>query len=242
MSTPFQAVAPTAEQYLSALRRIGEVPDTLVQMLRLHFHTQNKTTTAGELAAAVGYTHRSVANSLYGRLGGRIGKLLNFDPGSVRVDAIVLTTKPKGCWLWTLRPEFAAALEMIGWVDSSHILLPEEISATAELKEGSVLNVTVNLYERNAYARRVCIDHYGYDCCICGFNFGQTFGKMGEGFIHVHHLKPLAEIGKEYLVDPVEDLRPVCPNCHAMLHRRVPAFTLSEIQRILNPIAKQTKD
>ncbi len=36
---------------------------------------------------------------------------------------------------------------------------------------------------------------------------------MGEGFIHVHHLKPLSEVGYEYRVDPIRDLRPVCPNC-----------------------------
>jgi len=233
MSTSDQPKTPTPEQYVDALRRVGDLSDNLVQMLRLHFHANNRTATADELAVAVGYTHRSVANSLYGRLGRQIGELLDFDPGSVRVDSIVLTTKPEGRWLWTLRPEFASALQTIGWVDSSHVLLPEEIGATAEFKEGASLRVTVNVYERNADARRACIAEYGTDCSICGFNFSATFGDIGDGFIHVHHLKPLSEIAGEYTVDPVTDLRPVCPNCHAMLHRRVPAYTIAEIQALL---------
>ena len=54
---------------------------------------------------------------------------------------------------------------------------------------------------------------------------------MGIGFIHVHHLKPLSDIGGEYQVDPVKDLRPVCANCHAMIHSKKPAYTLEEIKK-----------
>ena len=47
------------------------------------------------------------------------------------------------------------------------------------------------------------------------------YGEIGKDFIHVHHLIPLNEIGKEYIVDYKNDLIPVCPNCHAMLHREI---------------------
>ena len=70
-------------------------------------------------------------------------------------------------------------------------------------------------------------------CSVCNFNFGQVFGKLGEGFIHVHHLRPISEIGEEYVVDPIEDLRPVCPNCHAMIHRRSPPLSIQEIKNLL---------
>ena len=52
---------------------------------------------------------------------------------------------------------------------------------------------------------------------------------MGKNFIHVHHIKPLSEIDKEYKINPIQDLRPVCPNCHAMLHKKVPAYSIEEI-------------
>src|ERR1700733_999775 len=96
--------------------------------------------------------------------------------------------------------------------------LPEEIETSAVLWEGAKYQVTVNAYERDPKARRLCIAKYGTDCCICGFSFGATFGKPAEGFIHVHHLRELGKIRKEYVVNPLKDLRPVCPNCHAALH------------------------
>lgn len=235
MSTHHTKPNPTASQYIDALRRVGNLSDNLIQMLRLHFHAKNQTTTAHQLAIAVGYTHRSVANSLYGRLARQIGEMLDFSPGSVQVNSIVRTTKPHGHWLWTLRPEFASAIEALGWVDSSDVLLPEEIAATTELKEGATIRVTVNRYERNSNARGLCTAKYGTDCCICGFNFGTAYGTVGVGFIHVHHVKPLSEINGEYTIDPLADLRPVCPNCHAMLHRRIPAYTVEEIRAMLHP-------
>ena len=69
---------------------------------------------------------------------------------------------------------------------------------------------------------------------ICDFDFKLTYGELGSGFIHVHHLISLASIGEEYVVDPLADLRPVCPNCHAMLHRKNPPFEIDEIRKLLS--------
>ncbi|WP_044173567.1 HNH endonuclease, partial [Photobacterium damselae] len=79
--------------------------------------------------------------------------------------------------------------------------------------------ITVNKYERDRKARSACIKHYGHTCQACGFDFGKKYGALGEGFIEVHHLKPIHQIGVEYVVDPVADLVPLCASCHAMIHR-----------------------
>ena len=63
--------------------------------------------------------------------------------------------------------------------------------------------------------------------------FGIIYGVIGDGYIHVHHLRALSEIREEYVVDPKIDLRPVCPNCHAMLHRRKPMLSIEELKEIL---------
>ena len=112
---------------------------------------------------------------------------------------------------------------------------PDEIDENASLPEGAKHQVTVNKYERNTRARQRCIGHYGTKCCICGFSFEATYGEVAKNFIHVHHVKPLSEIGKRYTVDPVEDLRPVCPNCHAVIHIRQgePAFRPKEVKALL---------
>lgn len=112
---------------------------------------------------------------------------------------------------------------------------PDEVNVTGSiLREGSLKRVTVNAYERNRLARNLCIEHYGVNCSVCNFNFEQVFGDIGKEFIHVHHLKLLSEIGEEYVVDPIEDLRPVCPNCHSMIHKRKPPLSISELQALLN--------
>jgi 5-methylcytosine-specific restriction protein A len=56
---------------------------------------------------------------------------------------------------------------------------------------------------------------------------------VADEYIHVHHVRALSEIGREYAVDPVEDMLPVCPNCYAVIHRRVPAYAVEEVRSFL---------
>jgi 5-methylcytosine-specific restriction protein A len=109
---------------------------------------------------------------------------------------------------------------------------PDELDDANALLEGQKKKVFVNAFERNPEARSRCIEHYGAICAVCQFDFEKTFGEIGKGFIHVHHLVPLASLKKEYEVDPIEDLRPVCPNYHAMLHKRNPPFEIEQLQEI----------
>lgn len=116
-----------------------------------------------------------------------------------------------------------------------YVLLGEQASAeSAELMEGALRRVVSSQYERNPAARLACIAHYGAICFVCGFSFEATYGELGRGFIHVHHLVPVSSIGNEYKVNPIEDLRPVCPNCHAMLHRKDPPLAVEELQALVS--------
>lgn len=63
-----------------------------------------------------------------------------------------------------------------------------------------------------------CIEKYGCKCVVCGLEFEKMYGKIGRGFIHIHHKVPISSIGKTYKVNYDDDLVPVCPNCHSMLH------------------------
>ncbi len=118
-------------------------------------------------------------------------------------------------------------------------LMPGEIEQDTEYLEGSVQTVVVNRYERDAAGRKACIHHYGTTCVICGFDFGLVYGEIGNGFIHVHHLTELSSIGEEYGMNPIKDLRPVCPNCHAMLHQKRPSYSIEEIKALLEQAHSQ---
>jgi predicted HNH restriction endonuclease len=103
-----------------------------------------------------------------------------------------------------------------------------------EYREGKKKTVQVNTYERNPAARQACINHYGATCYVCGFDFGKTYGSKYDGMIHVHHLKMVSEADDEYTVNPINDLRPVCPNCHMVLHsKREEGYTIEEVKEML---------
>ncbi len=125
--------------------------------------------------------------------------------------------------LWS----FDGAAKSTAQVDS-----PEQVTS-GDYREGSVRQVLVNAYERDRAARQAYIDRYGLACCVCGLRFEDRYGPLGSGFIHVHHLVPLSELGPDYQLDPVRDLRPTCPNCHAMLHRQRPPLEIDALRALL---------
>jgi 5-methylcytosine-specific restriction protein A len=107
--------------------------------------------------------------------------------------------------------------------------LPEELTFAEKYPEGAKKTVTINAYERNRKAADACKAHHGFICVVCGFDFQRAYGSIGKDFIHVHHIKPIGSIGAEYEVDPVKDLVPVCPNCHAMIHRTEPHLQVEQL-------------
>jgi predicted HNH restriction endonuclease len=109
----------------------------------------------------------------------------------------------------------------------------DEVPNDPTFPEGSKKTVTINQYERNPKARSACIRNFGAVCYVCGFNFGKTYGHIAEGFIHVHHLSALSAVGEEYQVNPITDLRPVCPNCHAVIHMQDPPYSIEQVKMML---------
>ncbi|MBN2267221.1 MAG: HNH endonuclease [Candidatus Babeliaceae bacterium] len=96
--------------------------------------------------------------------------------------------------------------------------------------EGKTNVVTYKTYDRSPAARQACIQHYGYSCTVCGFTFENAYGAIGSKYIEVHHLHQLADSGEEHIVNPIQDLRPVCANCHRMLHKTRPPISIEELR------------
>lgn len=107
--------------------------------------------------------------------------------------------------------------------------LPEELPDGIKYQEGAVQQISVNKYERDRKARDACLSHYGYVCQICHMKLSDVYGAIAETLIHVHHVKPISEVGDSYTVDPISDLIPVCPNCHAVIHLKIPPYTPQDL-------------
>ena len=106
------------------------------------------------------------------------------------------------------------------------------------MPEGAITHAEVLRYERSRSARAACLQHFGNRCQVCALDFEERYGELGRGFMHVHHIVPLHKVADvpNYRVDPIEDLRPVCPNCHAMLHRpNNRTLTVEELRALLRP-------
>ena len=105
------------------------------------------------------------------------------------------------------------------------VSIPEEVIEKPDepIIEGAKKQITVNKYERDPKAKKICKDYYmkrdgRITCQVCGFDFGKVYGPDYANIVEVHHIVPISEIGKEYVLDPIKDLIPVCPNCHTVIH------------------------
>lgn len=140
---------------------------------------------------------------------------------------------------FTLREIFSGKGYIENSTDESYITYNRNNNITDEPGtgtgriEGTLQRVLVNKYERSLEARKDCLSYHGYICSVCGFESEHEYGEFAKDIIHVHHIKRLSEIGKEYTVDPILELRPVCPNCHAVIHSRIPAYEVEELKALL---------
>lgn len=240
----------TREEYKHALTTIhSQMSERDFDMLQAQYDAPERTVSAPQLATSIGLSHYQPINRFYGSLGRRLAPYLGPPPHRFARDNSPAWFSYLSTWrlgeqgyLWIMWPTLALALEELGFVNKADFVLPEEVSITATYYEGAVRHLTVNAYERNPAARRRCIAHYGPSCYACGFDFAATYGEVGAGYIHVHHLRQLADIDAQYEVNPITDLRPLCPNCHAIIHRRTPPYTIEEVQAMLEAARRHNGD
>jgi 5-methylcytosine-specific restriction protein A len=236
-------VVPSAEAYVRALKQLGDrVTPQDRAMLQAHFHAPRREATATQIA---GWAFVSggvpTVNQRYGTLGRALAETLGLAPSSrsrrhaALVDGVVARVEgaARVCVADAARGGRSPETRWDGCRRWSQSRWRRPHATDEKLTEGASMRVVVNAYERNPHARRRCIEHHGSACCICGFDFGKVYGAALAGFIHVHHLRALSDIKSEYAVNPVEDLRPVCPNCHAALHAGGECRSIEEVRRMM---------
>jgi 5-methylcytosine-specific restriction endonuclease McrA len=106
-------------------------------------------------------------------------------------------------------------------------------NAHEEYAEGQRRRREVSFFARNPKLAETAKARDQYRCQICQFDFEMKYGLVGRHYIECHHLNPLSERPKEawteILKTNLNDVVSVCSNCHRMLHRRRPAYTVDEI-------------
>lgn len=110
--------------------------------------------------------------------------------------------------------------------------IPEEVDPKL-FPAGGWKTVYVNAYERDGKARAACLEHHGYRCQGCGVTMKEVYGEMAERVIHVHHIKPVSRLPDGYKIDPLTELVPVCPNCHAVIHAKPAPLSITQLKSCL---------
>jgi len=188
----------------------------------------------GGLAAA----KKLLKKGASGSPGKGIQTLIDHGRADLSLEACVVFSKFASLFTQKERDEAKSRLDAIplhGFrrrVPPSEIRI-EDLDENLKWREGAARKVIVNGYERNEKARKACIAKHGVRCAACKMTFAKVYGEIGKGFIQVHHIKPLAGIRQEYEIDPIKDLVPVCPNCHAMLQTHDPPLSVAELRVIL---------
>lgn len=209
------------QEMIALYRRTGEATRHLARPYWPNRFRRRVTEVGGVLAAKRWL--RSAANAQSG-----FGRLAEVNRLDLTVESVVLQPKWSSLFSAEERRIARTRLEAYG-----EYFFPDEAELRSTIVEGAKRSIIVNAYERSAEARRKCLAVHGHVCSICGIDFGLVYGEVAEGYIHVHHVRPLAEIGMSYIVDPVEDLRPVCPNCHAVLHIGGICRSIEEVRAML---------
>ncbi|WP_080423448.1 HNH endonuclease [Burkholderia ubonensis] len=130
--------------------------------------------------------------------------------------------------LWTSR--MAAAVVALLPVEEAIEEAPELVG----MPEGARTRIEVNRYERDRRNRVAALAIHGYSCMACNLDMEEKYGPIAAGMIEVHHVTPVSALGAGYIVDPATDLIPLCPNCHAVVHRHSPPLSLVALRKILN--------
>ena len=257
-----KSALPSKDDFLDYFKH-NEVNSKAIELFQEHYNAPGRAATAGELASAVQYRSHSAVNLNYGILSGKIikywikaGRWSQTDLLNTLIEHDILdenqeTINPNlsifmkrfshdRYWTFYMSDSLADALEEMGWVKRKHrssiVGTKEDPDDPASYEEGGVKYRSIRQYERSIEARRKCIAANGDLCAVCGLSFGKKYGADFSGLIVVHHLNPMA-IGENRKTDATNDLKPLCPNCHAMAHFGRPGKEprpIEELKRILN--------
>mgnify|MGYP003587801494 CR=1 FL=1 len=232
----------STNEWINVLRDKEITNDLNIAILQAIYSFEKHKAAASQIGLILGFKGKNTSSPLnleMGRWGKRLVRKYPIrysvrEDGSERKwDMFFDGWSENNLFIWQIKTELIDALKAMNLTGEEQF--PEELPTNIQvtITEGAKKTITVNSYERNSKARQLCINHYGTSCQVCNFDFGKVYGKIGKDFIHVHHLTKVADIGDEYEVNPINDLRPVCPNCHAMLHKNEPPFSISELKDIM---------
>lgn len=69
-------------------------------------------------------------------------------------------------------------------------------------------------------------------CEVCGFDFREAYGELGDLFIECHHTIPVSQLAPGQTTKKA-DLALVCANCHRMLHQGGKVTSIARLREVM---------
>jgi hypothetical protein len=113
------------------------------------------------------------------------------------------------------------------------------------IEEGTRRIQNVQLYERSRKLREAAISRYTINghiqCSVCSFDFYVSYGERGRGYIEIHHQKPIFQYEDQdtakFLEQALQNVAPLCSNCHRMIHREKNApMPVEELRQLIEQV------
>lgn len=124
----------------------------------------------------------------------------------------------------------ARRLDPVALSQLSAVVIDESV-----ITEGQLNRRTANYRKRSNRLRDAAVQHCTVGgklpCASCSFDFDRAYVGIGAGYIQIHHLEPIAFGGARELTlsEAIEKVRPLCANCHVMVHRKDPWLTMERL-------------
>jgi predicted HNH restriction endonuclease len=229
----------SVSQYKKALPSLSKPRRNILLKLYAYGPFRN----SNYIAAALDYPNFNSANVQIGTFGRVIGEMLSEVPeetymhkGKERPSyfSFVHDYYEEG---WDLVPNLQKAMENLGWTkeltadDYERLETEEKAIDRSFFKDGKLIQVSVNRYERDQKARKQCLKVHGNKCIGCELDFKKMYGPDINDIIHVHHTMQLSQVGKETIKNVIKDLVPLCPNCHAVVHSTPKLMSVEDLKR-----------
>src|SRR5436305_3796572 len=113
------------------------------------------------------------------------------------------------------------------------------------IEEGTRRVRNVQVYERSKKLREAAINRYtikGHlECSVCSFDFSAVYGERGKGYIEIHHQTPIFQYEDQdtakFLEQALQNVAPLCSNCHRMIHREKNApMPVEELRQLIEQV------
>ena len=153
-----------------------------------------------------------------------------------QIDALILNKFSSE----TLATAFEQQLDIPETNLTNHFIYPEDTIIT----EGQQITKNIVGRKRSQKLRNAAISYYkaknngALRCSVCGFCFEERYKSIGNDFIEIHHEHPISQFTDDEfdtnLIEALENVKPVCSNCHRMIHNNASKpLTIEELKSLL---------